>query len=645
MVFSGFKRQENDLRCAFPAICSDSRSLELIKAVRKAPRSIWLFEMFDMQFPRSLGIGREGCLVCSLAGSAGQRWHSRASHGASRVLIRAGRLHSSRGIAMGSDDDAAGSEMQSRAAPPLKRKPFKSLHPLNTAAPVPSRQPPLHPAPGSTANARARFNAPKAAAAVTCNANGAQGAAAAEASAAADETRYYSVMYCPRKPHAKRKGPWSDGLLSVKGRACAVQNMDAKPVAKALVSGCAHLKEGSTLEVGKWEVEVMHEVPREQYLAGSFFIPAAAASAAAVAPAAATGRVGSAAAGRGRKRAGESSSGRAAGSSAEGVLANNTRLCQASDTRHHPSAFPLPPLHARASRWAAAEARPLKLVCADVSSLSALVPPPQESCEHGESHEAWQRAVLHVSCRVMWWLQDAVCLNPNQHGKGISKIYLDSGFRNDCSQLVSCYSYHILVRISPGALVFHLPVGVALSCNHSLFSSPPLPLPLPPFPPRPLWVAGSTPGRGSEPTLSGSTQAHLSLPPLPPSRGWQYIGARMRPHQVEGVRFMLEAVLEVRTPGCSGCVLADEMGELADEMGELADEMGELADEMGELADEMGELAYEMGELAVEMDELADEMVEMDELADETTELAEKRELGDERLAVENGEVAEGVGV
>ncbi|CAI5458561.1 unnamed protein product, partial [Closterium sp. Yama58-4] len=60
---------------------------------------------------------------------------------------------------------------------------------------------------------------------------------------------------------------------------------------------------------------------------------------------------------------------------------------------------------------------------------------------------------------------DAVCLNPNQHGKGISKIYLDP-----------------------------------------------------------------------------------------------YIGARMRPHQVEGVRFMLEAVLEVRTPGCSGCVLADEMG-------------------------------------------------------------------------------------
>ncbi|CAI5983816.1 unnamed protein product [Closterium sp. NIES-65] len=351
---------------------------------------------------------------------------------------------------MGSDDEA-GPAVPTRTAAPLKRKPFKPLHLLNPAGPALPRQPPLHPAPGSTANPRARFNAPAPAAAATCNAKRAPGAAAAEA--AADETRYYSVMYCPRKPHAKRKGPWSDGLLSVKGRACAVQNMDAKIVAKASVSGCANLKEGSTLEVGKWEVEVMHEVPREQYLAGSFFIPAAAAvaAAAAVTSAAATGRAGSGVAGKGRKRAGESSSGRAAGSSAEGVLAN-------------------------------------------------------------------KRAASKES-RMRLGNEDAVCLNPNQHGKGISKIHLDP-----------------------------------------------------------------------------------------------YIGARMRPHQVEGVRFMLEAVLEVRTPGCSGCVLADDMGELADEMGELADGMVKLADGMGELADGMGELADEMGELADGMGELADGM---GELADE----------------------------
>ncbi|CAI5458560.1 unnamed protein product [Closterium sp. Yama58-4] len=331
--------------------------------------------------------------------------------GAALALSRAGRLHSRRSIAMGSDDDAAGSEMQSRVAAPLKRKPFKSLHPLNTAAPVPPRQPPLHPAPGSTANPRARFNAPKAAAAVTCNANSAQGAAAAEASAAADETRYYSVMYCPRKPHAKRKGPWSDGLLSVKGRACAVQNMDAKPVAKASVSGCAHLKDGSTLEVGKWEVEVMHEVPREQYLAGSFFIPAAAAAAAAAAvtSAAATGEwavlllagAGSEwvrAAEAGRLAAVRKGCWRTSECDVDEVLHSHLRCHDLQHTRLPGVIFVTtrPPFHFHpctcASRWAAVAGSALKLSCA-LLFLPALVPPPQESCEHGESHEAWQRGM------------------------------------------------------------------------------------------------------------------------------------------------------------------------------------------------------------------------------------------------------------
>ncbi|GJP77418.1 hypothetical protein CLOP_g7815 [Closterium sp. NIES-67] len=202
-------------------------------------------------------------------------------------------------------------------------------------------------------------------------------------------------MYCPRKPNAKRKGPWSDGLLSVKGRACALQNMDAKSVSKALVSGCKDLKEGSTIEVGKFELEVMSEVPREQFLAGSFFIPAAAAAAAATQPPAATSRMGYSA-GKDRKRAAESS-GRSGGNPGEGVAAN--------------------------------------------------------------------KRAASMESRLRLGNEDAVCLNPTQNGKGITKIYLDP-----------------------------------------------------------------------------------------------YVGTRMRPHQVEGVRFMLESVLEVRVPGCSGCVLADEMG-------------------------------------------------------------------------------------
>ncbi|PRW57845.1 DNA repair and recombination RAD54B [Chlorella sorokiniana] len=39
-----------------------------------------------------------------------------------------------------------------------------------------------------------------------------------------------------------------------------------------------------------------------------------------------------------------------------------------------------------------------------------------------------------------------------------------------------------------------------------------------------------------------------------------YIGRNLRPHQVEGVRFLYEATMGLRTPGMQGCILADEMG-------------------------------------------------------------------------------------
>eukprot|EP00887_Chlorella_sp_A99_P003631 scaffold7.g3631.t1 len=39
-----------------------------------------------------------------------------------------------------------------------------------------------------------------------------------------------------------------------------------------------------------------------------------------------------------------------------------------------------------------------------------------------------------------------------------------------------------------------------------------------------------------------------------------YIGRQLRPHQVEGVRFLYETVMGLREQGRSGCILADEMG-------------------------------------------------------------------------------------
>ncbi|KAI7843688.1 hypothetical protein COHA_002588 [Chlorella ohadii] len=39
-----------------------------------------------------------------------------------------------------------------------------------------------------------------------------------------------------------------------------------------------------------------------------------------------------------------------------------------------------------------------------------------------------------------------------------------------------------------------------------------------------------------------------------------YLGRHLRPHQVEGVRFLYEATMGLRTPGMQGCILADDMG-------------------------------------------------------------------------------------
>jgi len=60
---------------------------------------------------------------------------------------------------------------------------------------------------------------------------------------------YYSVMYCPRKPNTKRKGPWSDGIIVCQGRSCTLQDLDGKAVTKSIVQGLKDMPEGATLEV------------------------------------------------------------------------------------------------------------------------------------------------------------------------------------------------------------------------------------------------------------------------------------------------------------------------------------------------------------------------------------------------------------
>lgn len=60
---------------------------------------------------------------------------------------------------------------------------------------------------------------------------------------------FYLVMYCPRKKNAKRKGPWSDGIIVCQGRSCTLQDMDGKAITKANVQGLKDMPEGATVEV------------------------------------------------------------------------------------------------------------------------------------------------------------------------------------------------------------------------------------------------------------------------------------------------------------------------------------------------------------------------------------------------------------
>ena len=62
-------------------------------------------------------------------------------------------------------------------------------------------------------------------------------------------SEYYSVMYCVRKMNAKRKGPWSDGIIVCQGRSCNLQDLEGKSVSKGIVQGLKDMPEGASLEV------------------------------------------------------------------------------------------------------------------------------------------------------------------------------------------------------------------------------------------------------------------------------------------------------------------------------------------------------------------------------------------------------------
>lgn len=87
------------------------------------------------------------------------------------------------------------------------------------------------------------------------------------------ETIYFSVLYTKRSK--KKHKSWLDGYVILKNdRHVQLQNEDGKTVASERFSkALGGLKDGNTLEIRSWELEVQNEVQEDAYISGRLFAP------------------------------------------------------------------------------------------------------------------------------------------------------------------------------------------------------------------------------------------------------------------------------------------------------------------------------------------------------------------------------------
>lgn len=85
------------------------------------------------------------------------------------------------------------------------------------------------------------------------------------------DPEYYEVLYTKRS--SKKHKTWNDGVLTVIGRSVTLEDADdGKLKSKANhVKGCEDMPEGSTLDVGSNEIEVVKRISAETYLSGACF--------------------------------------------------------------------------------------------------------------------------------------------------------------------------------------------------------------------------------------------------------------------------------------------------------------------------------------------------------------------------------------
>ncbi|MCO5553669.1 hypothetical protein L7F22_007195 [Adiantum nelumboides] len=84
-------------------------------------------------------------------------------------------------------------------------------------------------------------------------------------------TAFFSVMYCMKKKNAKHKGPWFDGVLIARGSKCTLQDTEGKIVCKGNCFGSKNLEVDATIEISKYEVEIMRVASCEEYESGTLF--------------------------------------------------------------------------------------------------------------------------------------------------------------------------------------------------------------------------------------------------------------------------------------------------------------------------------------------------------------------------------------
>lgn len=87
------------------------------------------------------------------------------------------------------------------------------------------------------------------------------------------EILYYAVLYTKRSK--KKRKSWLDGYILIKNdRHVELQNEDGKRVCAERCKPLGGMKEGNTLEIGNWELEVQNPVNEDDYISGRLFMKA-----------------------------------------------------------------------------------------------------------------------------------------------------------------------------------------------------------------------------------------------------------------------------------------------------------------------------------------------------------------------------------